>query len=104
MQKVAVILGLLAAGALLGLFAARFGGVLSPPPASIDPACRVNAQSEDETGALRSENQQLRQRVQALTAEQERLAQENDILKQAQQNQQLLDAKKKPSLPDLPPK
>jgi hypothetical protein len=56
-----------------------------------------------EAAVLRTENEQLEQRLGQVLKEQERLAQENEILRKQQTTERILGGPGGP-LPDLPPK
>lgn len=59
--------------------------------------------TESEVSALRDQNRQLEERVQQVTKEQERLAQENEALRKEQTTHQLLTGQGG-ELPARPPK
>lgn len=59
--------------------------------------------TDSEVAALRDQNRQLEERVQQVTKEQERLAQENETLRKEQTKQQLLTGQGG-ELPARPPK
>jgi hypothetical protein len=59
--------------------------------------------TKSEAATLRSANEQLEQRLQQVTKEQERLAQENEILRKQQTTERLLGGSGG-ELPELPPK
>ena len=81
-------------GLLLGH--ARWGRPSTP----VEQTIKRSALDASEAAPLRAENQQLRERVESLTKEQERLAQQNDILRQQQATQEVLGG----SGHELPPK
>ena len=89
---VAAIAGLLVGYARWGTVAAR--------------STRVEQQlhaTESEATALRTQNQDLAQRLDQVTKEQQRLAQENEILRKQDTTERLLSGQKG-ELPELPPK
>ena len=68
------------------------------------PQLERRVQSEDsDASALRAEKRQLEERVEQITKEQERLAQENETLRREQTRQQLLTGQGG-ELPARPPK
>ena len=90
---------LAAAGAGLVAGYIRWGRPTAPIQ---QPPARVNASAADEA-ATRHEKDALEQRLQQVLKEQERLAQENQILRQQRTTDQLLGGTPRP-LPELPPK
>ena len=58
--------------------------------------------SDAEVAALRAQNRELQTRLEQVTREQERLAQENEVLRKQQATEQLLGTPGE--LPALPPK
>lgn len=96
------IIGLVvAAAAAIGFFAGQFyWGSQSPQVRQLER----RVQSEDsEAAALRTEKRQLEERIEQITKEQERLAQENETLRKEQTRQQLLTGQGG-ELPARPPK
>lgn len=95
------VLGAIIAAAGVGLVAGylRWG---RPPALIQQPPARLSAPGADEAVTQR-EKQALEQRLQQVLKEQERLARENELLRQQRATEQLLGGTPRP-LPDLPPK
>ena len=96
----AIIVGIVlaaAAGYLVGL---------RRPSSQSGPAQRLETRLEEtrsEVTTLREQKQELQQRLDQVTKEQERLAQENEILRKQQTSEQLLRGPGG-ELPERPPK
>jgi len=95
----AVILAVLAAAGAGLLAGYVHWGLPRAPVESVEPRRR----SDDiELEALRAQNRQLQSQLQQVTREQERLAQENELLRKQRATEQLLATPGE--LPVLPPK
>jgi hypothetical protein len=90
---------LIAAGAGLLAGYVRWG---SERPALVESAEPPRSTTESELTTLRAQNRELQARIEQVTREQERLAQENEILHKQQATEQVLGTPGE--LPALPPK
>ncbi|HEX7408786.1 MAG TPA: hypothetical protein VF515_14190 [Candidatus Binatia bacterium] len=101
MARWVVIIGAVAVAAAVGFLA---GYVHWASQVTQLQQLQRRAQSSDsEEAALRSEKQQLEERIDQITKEQERLAQENETLRKERTKQQLLMGQEG-ELPARPPK
>lgn len=100
MRAVAIVLGILiAAGVGLMIGYARWGH----PAAEVSRVEQQLQEASNEAAALREQRHDLEQRLEQVTKEQERLAQENEILRKQRTTEQILSGQGG-ELPTLPPK